>query len=145
MNADYQRKLFLMRKGYVDGLDDSEIKELGDLDIKIQNALSSIQFIDDMMIDLEIEPPLELWLANSKTWKAHYDSLSNAGKYNECNPAKDCYCSFEKQVDELKQLKFKLENTLEEAINRNEKLETECDNLKAKVKRLEEQMMRRVY
>lgn len=28
-------------------------------------------------------------------------ALSNAEKYNQCNPEKDGYCMFEKQVDDL--------------------------------------------
>ena len=41
---------------------------------------------------------------NEKLEKAEkYDDLSNAQKYNHCNPAKDGYCTFEKQVDDSHQ------------------------------------------
>lgn len=79
MNQDLERYVIVRQRLYkLDGTDleyQQIFKESKELESTLNEKLSQHQYISDVFIELEITPPYDLWLSNSKTWKEKVEKI----------------------------------------------------------------------
>ncbi len=94
---------------------------------QITDDYRDINRINDMMVELEIKPPLELWLASSITWRKKSQKYD---EYNKPYKMRITYQILEKENEKNKEKVDRADGIIDAHIKKMDKLQYEIKQLK---------------